>query len=177
MILRLLPLALATSLIALPAFAQEDDADSAEPTVEESQAVEFEAETETESETAEGEDTASDDTIVVEESEAAVTLEAHLENEDMPDAAEFGLETAYEAVTTGGVGVDGDTVSAEASEGRSLEAAATAGERGATASATAGERGAEASAAGGDHGGGAAGSGNGGGAGGGNGGGNGGGRR
>ncbi|UYG08822.1 hypothetical protein [Halomonas sp. M4R1S46] len=159
MITRLIPLALASSLLALPAFAQEGDTDATEPTVEASQAVEAEAEADIVADT---ETDTGEDSIVVEESEASTTLEGLQEDETMPDAAQPGLGTAYDAVTTGGVGADGQTVSADASEGRSLETGTTAGERGAAASATgAGNAGGGAGGAGGSAGGGAGGAGGG----------------
>ncbi|GAA0579895.1 hypothetical protein ACFQH5_14225 [Halomonas salifodinae] len=69
--------------------------------------------------------------VVVEESEpaainqAAETLEGHLTDEAMPEAADFGLETAHEAVSQGGV--DGQAVSESASDGRSESGAGSAG--------------------------------------------------
>lgn len=77
-----------------------------------------------------------DDEVVVEESEPATTGQAQesLETaiEQNPEAAVFGLETAREAVTEGGV--DGQAVSDTASDGRSTEARDQTGSMGATAS-------------------------------------------
>ncbi|WP_181421935.1 hypothetical protein [Halomonas sp. LBP4] len=77
-----------------------------------------------------------DDEVVVEESEPATTQQAQdsLDDvrEDAPEAAVFGLDTAREAVTEGGV--DGQAVSDTASDGRSTEAGDPAGSMGATAS-------------------------------------------
>lgn len=68
--------------------------------------------------------------VVVEESEPAAinqsveTLEGHLADETMPEAADFGLETAHEAVSQGGV--DGQAVSTSASDSRSDSGTANA---------------------------------------------------
>ncbi|MDX5377465.1 MAG: hypothetical protein LPK08_08125, partial [Halomonas sp.] len=65
-----------------------------------------------------------DNGVVVEESQPE-TREQALESldtasEETPEAASFGLETAQEAVSQGGV--DGQTISGTASGGRSTEA-------------------------------------------------------